>query len=222
MLDPAAQYQAAVEQEQLIWAAAFLPLRETVCGIPVLSMTPRRHLMLDVSRNPIVCGGYITFWDAFNYLWVLRPEWNARSRVSKALFWLRARRTAKRVGLREFIEAVLEYDSEVWMDAPPKMSKAIPVKVKDETQKSGWRVDHKVMPSSGKVHFCFVVPMLYYLCPRFGKPDEILDTPYKRLFQYLKITMHEEKGHFLWTPSDNARMKILSEKNRLAAEKAKP
>ena len=196
------RYQQAVRQERIVWDTAFLPVTEDICGIEVLPMTPIHHMSLRVANSPFVCGGEIGPAAVLNFLWCISPKYNT-SRLWRVLFFrsLRLRWNRTRETLDDIILGIYGYMDEVWQDCPPK-----PLNGK----------------GSVKDHYSLAVEYCHKLCPKYGTVNDVLNMPYKQIFQLLKPMMHQEWGVPLFAPSDSVRASLRAESNSKLAKDKKP
>jgi hypothetical protein len=73
-------YLEAIEQENLLRDAAFLPVRENIAGFEVCQMTLRHWLILRVAKSPMIYGGVPTPEQMAQFLWVMHPAYNPEGR----------------------------------------------------------------------------------------------------------------------------------------------
>jgi hypothetical protein len=175
-------YREALALQDLVWNAAWAGVTEDICGIEVLPFTPLHYVRLAAARSPFVCGGREpSRQDVDNFLWVVSPLYDPQSRWKKFRHWLRYFRSAGNLSLDDLIAGIDEYMDEAWQDSPPS-------------------------PTTGrhKSYYSPVVSMMRTLCPAFCmRPQEMMTTPYKCLFQLVK-PISASIGIPLTAPADGA------------------
>lgn len=170
-------YKEAVQREALQREAAFVPVTESIQGVPVLPLTPLHYSMLDCAGSPFVTGGIPTPGDVIAFLWCVSPDYSPNG-------WLRRwrfARAARRLPYSATVNAIGDYLTEAFADAPG-------------VKAQGFR------PS----YYSGTASMVDLLASQYGWPeDAILRTPFKRLFQYARAirARHDDKPIF-FNPSD--------------------
>lgn len=67
-------YNDAIAEERRDRAIAFLGIRETIAGVEVEQLTPRRLEWLRATDNAYVCGGEVGKATILQFLWFVSPE----------------------------------------------------------------------------------------------------------------------------------------------------
>lgn len=67
-------YNDAIAEERRDRAIAFLGIRETIAGVEVEQLTPRRLEWLRATDNSYVCGGEVTKATILQFLWFVSPH----------------------------------------------------------------------------------------------------------------------------------------------------
>jgi len=76
----------AQAEESAAREAAFLPVKESICGIDVEGFSPFHFVILDAARSPFMHGGMPTAVDVAVFLWVISPSYNPRSKLARWRF----------------------------------------------------------------------------------------------------------------------------------------
>lgn len=217
MSDALDNWIKAVEREQLIRNAAFLPASESIGPFEAVPFTLQHYIALRVIKSPFVIGGTPTEADAAVFLWQVSPDYSADNSGKRnhlklcrwfaqpmAPFFRTSRRmknylTVCDLRLRRFVEiirAIQEYLAESEMDWPATSGERGPAYWSDAAN----------------------------LCATFGAAygwtvQETMGTPLKVLFQLLKIIDAKDKSQankipVMFNPSDRERAQWLEEETR--------
>jgi hypothetical protein len=224
LLDEIPGYKAAVERENLIRSASFLPVNESLAGFEVVPMSLRHYTILCISKNPLLYGKAPSVEQLAAFLWLLNPAFSPKPCKAKKRLYKRCRvfyppvrplslwRT-KRVKKREqrkiaehffnyqaIVRAAESYVSDTLMDRP-----SVPSSMAGQ-----WEPDYY----SDAASLCALFAREY------GWPEaHTLDMPLIRLFQYLKeIKAHSPRRRvILFNPSDRIKNDWLLSLNKKAA-----
>ncbi len=200
-------YAAAVLKERVIRDAAFLGITESVGPFEVVPLTLRHWLILRLVKNPLLHGGTPSPLDVVNFLWLLSPDYSPTrgkrkfERRCRKIFFpprympvlntkgARARhelRKEKRIAeAAKLVDAIRAFVNETMQDRPP-----VP-------QTLAFEADY----FSDGAYFCAVFGR------EFGwSQEDVLNTPLKRLFQYLNEMKHYHRSPTpLMNPSDSVK-----------------
>lgn len=168
-----------VKRENDVRDAAFLDLTTNICGIEIRQMTPRDMLILDGVDNPILNGGFPTPYQLADFLWKLSPQFKERA-------WFRRYQFGRKCRNLDFVSAVIacrKYIEDTFQDSPGGSGPAgVPY--------AGWPAHLVTSLSSNPVE----------------AEQVILNTPLKRLFQYLKcIRRRNDPNCPMHNPSDKVK-----------------
>ena len=184
-------YREAVERENSVRDAAFLDLPEFICGTQVNQITPQHFLILDGIGSPFVSGGTPTAEDVVKFLWILSPEFCRPTSI-----WNRIRRWRFTVSCRNIdffkaIGAIVRFIRETFHDSPGGTG-----------------------PRSAPIASCVAGPV-HVLANKYGWSEaEILNLPYKRIFQYFRLIQIQANPKVItFNSSDHVRAKWLDEIN---------
>jgi len=174
-------YAQALFQQDLVWNASWAGITEEICGIECLPFTPLHYVRLAAARSPFICGGREpSQQDVDNFLWAISPLYDPRSRWNKFRHWLIYFRATRNLALADLVAGIDEYMDETWQDSPAQ---------------SGRKT---------KAYYSGVVSMMRAICPAYNMtPQQVLNTPYKCLFQLTKPVC-VEMGVPVTAPADSA------------------
>lgn len=174
-------YREAVEKETTAREASYLGVSELVCGVPLLPLTPRRFLILDIVGSPFVSGGNPTAADIALFLWACSPDYNPE-KPSKFRRWLFIRRCRKLI-VKDAVDGIRQYVTDALQDAPGSSGQ------------------------SGPASTSWISSIVDSLAREYGWSEaHILDMPLKRVFQYFRVITRRNnpKANF-FNPSDRVR-----------------
>jgi hypothetical protein len=182
----------AIKRENDIRDASFLDLTANICGVQIRQMTPRDLLILDGIGNPLMSGGLPSPAQLADFLWKLSPRYQEGNSVRRFLFG----RSIRRLDYIEAVRACFKYVDETFQDSPA---------------------------SSGYSSTPYVGWCAHLICSLSSNPVEaemwILNTPLKRLFQYLKvIRRRNDPEATTHNPSDKVKgdyLRLLNARSQL-------
>ena len=200
-------FAEAVIKERIVRDAAFLDITESIGPFEAVPITLRHLIVLRSGRNPLLSqDGIPTPNQLFNFLWLLSTSFSTTDKNLKRKFERRCQRiflppayralwNTKRARARhevrrekklavaaQIIDKARAYMAEALQDRPPA------------PQKHGFEDDYYSDAA--------------YFCATFGREfgwsqEETLNTPLKRLFQYLNQMNHYHRSPVpLCNPSD--------------------
>lgn len=185
--------RAAVEAENFQREVAYLPVTESIAGVPALPFSPFHFTALDVSGSPFVRGGMPSPGDLLAFLWCVSPDYKPGNRFAA---WRFARRHRK-LNFLKTLAAIQEYLAQAFGDAPG-------------------RKDSGYTPS----YYSGTAAAIDLLAHQYGWAEaDILRMPYKRIFQYarcIKSRLVEKPIHF--NRSEELIAKWQEEQDRIAKE----
>jgi hypothetical protein len=182
----------AIKRENDSRDASFLDLTTDICGVPIRQMTPRDLLILDGIGNPLMAGGLPSPAELADFLWKLSPRYQEGHPIRRFLF----ARSIRKLNYLAAVRAVAKYIEETFQDSPA---------------------------SSGISSMPYAGWPAYLICDLSSNPVEaermILNTPLKRLFQYLKVLRKKNDPKApLHNPSDKVRgdyIRLLNARSQL-------
>lgn len=182
----------AVKRENDIRDAAFLDLTTDICGVKIRQMTPRDLLILDGIGNPLMSGELPSPERLAEFLWLLSPRYANRALLRRFLFG----RSIRRLDYMAAVKACWRYIEDTFQDSPGNSGvSAMPY--------AGWCA-HLVNSMAINYHW---------------SEETILNTPLKRIFQYLKcIRRHHDPQAPMHNPSDKLKgdyIRLLNARNSL-------
>lgn len=166
----------AIKRENDIRDASFLDLTTSICGVEIRQMTPRDLLILDGIGNPLMSGQLPSPAQLAEFLWLLSPRYAVGAPVRRFLFG----RSIRRLSYMAAVKACWRYIEDTFQDSPASSgASAMPY--------AGWCAHMIVGLSSNPVE----------------AEGLILNTPLKRLFQYMKcIRRRNDPQSPVHNPSD--------------------
>lgn len=176
-------YREAVERETAGRDSAFIPIEETLCGIPVLPFNLTHWLILGGIDSPFLCGGEITAEHTLRFLWVVSTEFTTSNPRARDRF---IRRCVKRAKDIDVIEVRLWLDDAI-LDAP------------------GGGSDARPLPAS------FAAFVVDAFASEYGWSEQvIMRMPCKKLFQLMRCMRrrNDHKAAFI-NPSDKIKSAYL-------------
>lgn len=204
-------YAEAVLKERVVRDAAFLGITESVGPFEVTPLTLRQWIVLRLLNNPLLHGGTPTPDDVVNFLWLLSPGYHpvkgrkAFERRCRRFFFPRRylallntksakarhehRNEQQMIRAAKIVDAIRAFVQEAMQDRPPA------------PKTLGFEADY----FSDGAYFCAVFGR------EFGwSQDDVLNTPLKRLFQYLNEMKHYHRSPVpLCNPSDRIKAQYL-------------
>lgn len=195
----------ARQREHDLRNLAFLPIGEEIAGIPVKAYTPYHLLALDAVKNGFVVP--CTFEreseraaHALQFLWFVSTEYRIPTGKLDTLWmrWRRYRFTKRTAKVNAFavFDGIAKYLDEALMDCPGSSQ-----------SNSGVRqVGHASFMAS-------IVDMLYGAGYPWSEA-EILNTPFRRIWQYLRLSMKRlDPECTLSNPSDRLASAYIAKLN---------
>lgn len=209
-------YRLAVNRECFVRAASYLEISETVVGFELRPLHLRDYLALRAMAHPLLVGGDVTPAQLLAFLWLLSPDYcSSTSRRRKYFarsglipprqprlrlplfmrFWKwRTIRVLERVD--KVLTAARQYIDEALQDYPGSQLQGPEV--------SYWGEGAAI---------CAGIARVYH-----WSEAEILNLPMKRVLQYLKEIVGQDRGPAaLSNPSDQVKAEFLKNWNRAAA-----
>jgi len=182
----------AIKRENDIRDASFLDINANICGVEIRQMTPRDLLILDGIGNPLMSGGLPSPAQLADFLWKLSPRYLEGHSVRRFLF----ARSIRHLNYIEAVRACLNYIEDTFQDSPP---------------------------SSGVSSMPYAGWCAHLICNLSSNPAEaekvILNTPLKRLFQYLKVLRRKnDPDSTTHNPSDKVKgdyLRLLNARQQL-------
>lgn len=181
----------AQAEESALREAAFLPVKESICGIEVEGFSPFHYAILSAAGSPFIYGGTPTTIDIAAFLWVVSPQYSPRSRFTR---WRFLRRFRSGFDWLAAMDAIRAYVSAALADGPTPSGEG------------------------GVSYWSALAGIVDSIASQYHWPErEILRIPFARLFQYQRCIRARvmEKPIFFNARSDA----IISEFQR--AESAK-
>jgi hypothetical protein len=202
LFDPYAEikgYAEFVRQQEFERDAAFLRVRETICGYEVDPLTTRHLLWLYTIESPFLVDKKIRADEGAlhvaAFMRVVTPGFNPLSKLNRRLFFWKYRRyfRGQKINVGQAVEEIREYIVGALRDKPP---------AGDGSSESYWSMAASIVHSlSG--HYGWTM-------------DEALDVPVKCAFQLMKIQRLEASAKAgvkipLFNPSDELKSRWLEE-----------
>lgn len=190
----------AVKRENDIRDASFLDLNANICGVEIRQMTPRDLIILDGIGNPLMGGTLPSPAQLADFLWKLSPHYAEHAPLRRWLFG----RSIRRLDYMAAVKACWRYIEDTFQDSPASSGpSSIPY--------AGW-----------------CAYLLNNIAINYGWSEQtIINTPLKRLFQYLKcIRRYHDPEAPMHNPSDRVKgdylrlMNVRSELVRLLKRRA--
>ncbi len=211
-------YAEAIVRERIVRDAAFLGIHESIGPFEVVSMTLRHWVVLRMMNSPLLRNGTPDPIDLVNFLWLLSPKFTRHKGWARRLFDRRCRKhflppnnyslwntrfsrikfklkcEKRLLNAAKMIDSAREYVGETMQDRPPSQPTLI------------YEIDYYSDPA----YFCAIMGR------EFGwSQDEVLDTPLKRLFQYLnEMKSYHRSPVPLCNPSDSVKADWMRSLNK--------
>ena len=177
---------------------AFLPVRETICGIEVDGFAPLHFTILDAAQSPFVRGGLPTALDVAVFLWVVSPCYAPQNRFDRWRFLRRVRG----VDYAAAVKAIRNYVDASLSDSP------------------GGGGEPRIAYWSAMAGLVDLIASEYH-----WSEEQIMRTPFRRLMQYARCirARHDDKAVFFNPRSDAviAEFQRTESARRLAEQSAK-
>lgn len=213
------EYRQAVSREQFVRGAAFLPITDSIGAFEVVPMTLGHFLNLSLIGSPFICARPIEEDDAANLLWLLSPHYS-KSKFKKALWlWWHCRNfsvpSPPLLHTRKALDkwaCKLEKNYNRFLILSGQISKYVEETMQDSP---GGPSDSPV-----KAYVSDVAGMCHvFRCAYSWPRDEVLKTPLKILFQFLKLIQRDQylssgKPPILFNPSDKILNRVVDELNQ--------
>jgi hypothetical protein len=152
-------------REQNLRAAAFLPFNERICGLEVVPLTLRILGRLRAARSPFLVGGRVRPGHVGAFLWAVSPSY-ALEGAEKNHARQKLIERAAALPYQRARSAIRKYLFLAWMDRPPV--------------RRSRKGDLSIVS--------FEAAMIHHIAKAYSWGDEkILDTPLKRLYQFLTM-----------------------------------
>ena len=188
----------AEQSEAFDRLAAFTDCPERIAGVEVIPLTPRLALELDAGGSAFFRGGIPTSGDVAAFLWHVSVQ------RQKPGPWYLTRKRWSAVNQSRFITSIVTLD---YFEAFGRIRDYLEDSASDGPARR---------ESTGPAYAGWASGMVDAVASRYGwAEDEILDIPFKRLWQYWRRWSHREtegKQIFL-NKSDEVRAKWLDELN---------
>jgi hypothetical protein len=217
LFDDIPGYREAVEKEQTVRDAAFLPVNESIGGFEVRSMTLPDFMLFRMMKSPLLTFSVPTPAQLSAFLWLLSPDYTPQGGDAKKRFFRRCRQftlPAKptirnkwfmrcwmkkaQARMKVFANVIADarrYVIETFQDRPA----SVPT-VQDETD-----------------YYSDATSICGSIAREYGWTEAaILKIPLKRLFQYMKEIGEANGKKVLFNPSDQVKAEWQLEQNRLA------
>lgn len=188
-------YGDAVARETFLRNAAFVPIRETVCGIECDPLTVGHLAVLQSIGSPWVCGGVPTWQDVKAFFCVVSPHGGKPGSFKRWRFLRRCNRLPFVITSDPpkfpAIEAVTEFVDDAFQDGPASNS-----------------------GKASRSYYSLTAALVGLIAREYHWPEaEILRLPLKRLWQY-RAEIQSSKGEspVLFNPSDRVLQNYLDGK----------
>lgn len=168
-------------------SAAFLDLPENLCGLPVMPLSIRHVVTLDLIESPFVCGGRIpSADDIVNFLWLLNPRFE-KSALAKRWFYLWR---CRKLDYKTSVEAICAFVRDAFQDSI---------------------ADGK----SSVQYYSTAAGIIDILASEYGWTEAaILDLPVKRALQYVNAaTQRRNPKAALFNPSDSIKARWIRQRD---------
>lgn len=195
-LNEIAGYSEAVAQETFLRNAAFVPVKESVCGIECDPLTVGHLATLQSIGSPFVCGGVPKWQDVLAFFCVVSPHSGKPGSFKRWRLLLRCRRLPFVVTSDPpkfpAVEAISEFCGEAFQDAP------------------GGR-NGKPMRS----YYSLAAALVGMIAREYHwSESSILALPLKKIWQYrAEIVSSKGEAPILFNPSDRLVQRHLDRKN---------
>lgn len=183
-------YKDAVAKENKIREFAFLDYPELICDeIMVRPLTPRLFSLLHLKKSPIICGdnaeNNINVDDILLFLWIISWDFNPKDEVAR----------------KEFVKKCLQYN-------PADLYKGIADYVEEAFQDS---TNTKGLADEVP-YYHWLSSLVVAIASEFHWSErEILDIPFKRLWQYLRcLSKKYDSKAILFNKSDRLKSEYLA------------
>lgn len=179
------KYIAAVEKEQAVRDSAFISDIDVIGTIKVHTLTPKLFSILVLMKSPLVVGGEITAEKVLTFLWTIKIK---ESTDNQQEFF---EQTLSTEDFDEIMADAQEYFTSAFADAP--MGEG----------------------SAGVPYYSSMAVLVDYLASEYGWTDEmIINLPYKRLFQYMRvIAKRNDPKKILCNKSDDVKSELMAQFN---------
>lgn len=174
------KYKIALENEQLQRDISFIFDHEYIGNTKVYSLTPKLLSLLSIVKNNIICGGEITNETILSFLWTIKVK-DTNEKQS------------------EFVESVIvqENINEVLQDINDYFKNTF------SDQLSG--KENVTIP-----YWSNLAAIIDLFAREYGWSENIIiNTPYKRLFQYIRIIVKRNNPEkILFNSSDTVKSEL--------------
>jgi hypothetical protein len=176
------RYLAAVEKEQAVRDSTFISDIEIVGNIKVYSLTPKLFATLTLMKCPLVMGGNITAESVLSFLWVIKVKTPDENR--QAFF----QEAITKEDFDQMMKDINEYFETAFQDIPP-------------SREGG----------GGVPYYSSMVVIVDFLASEYGWTEEtIINMPYKRLFQYMKLLGRKhDPSKAMFNKSDSVKSEMI-------------
>ena len=185
----------AVKRESDIRDVSFLDLTTTICGIEIRQMTPLDMMVLDGVGNPLMYGRIPSPVQLSFFLWKLSPKFRNNAPFRRFIFASQVEWGIRGVNLPLAVAECRKYIADTFQDAPAGPEE-------QSTPYAGWcaHIVNNIASSYG------------------WSEAEILNTPLKRLFQYLRcIRRNNNPNAPMFNASDKVKGDYLRMQNARAS-----
>lgn len=207
-------YLEAVSRETFIREAAYQDITETVAGFELRPLSLRNYLVLRATGNPLLIGGEVTAGQLLALLWLLSPEYDQNNAKAKAKFYKRSGLVPPAVPLVRWnwLMRIWRYRTTRVLNRVAEVLAAVRAYVDEALQDyPGSQLQGREVSYYGEgTSICSAIAREYHWAER-----EILELPMKRLLQYWKEMVGQEKGpSALSNPSDQVKADFLRRFNQ--------
>jgi len=170
-------YKEAVESENRLREFSFLDYPDLILDVKVKPLTPRLFSLLHLKKTPILCGGDVAVDDILLFLWIVSFDFNPQDETKR----------------KELVKQCLQY-------SPDDLYRAIADYIEESFQDS---TNTKGLPDEIP-YYHWIASLVVVLASEFHWSErEILDMPFKRLWQYLRcISKKYDSRAILFNKSD--------------------
>jgi hypothetical protein len=213
-IDDIPRYRDAVEKEQAVRDAAFLPVCESIAGFDVQPLTLLDYIVLRRIKSPLIADLKTSPEQLAQFLWRLNPDYQPTPCRAKKKFmrrcrqffppdrrWFLTKRRWRRKVREQYynfsatLKAAREFMAETMMDRPAIKSSMVG---QDEPEYF-----------SDAASLCALFAREYKWAE-----EQTLSRPLKRIFQYLNEIKRHNGSKVLFNPSDRVKADWLLEVNR--------
>lgn len=176
------KYVAAVEKEQAIRDSAFISNIDVIGNTTVHALTPKLFTTLTLMKSPLVMGGEINSESILVFLWTVKVKIPEDDRQK---FF---EETILNQDFEQIVTDIGTYFEDAFQDIPPAKSEG-----------------------SNVPYYSSLAVIVDYFASEYGwTEDSIINMPYKRLFQYMKlIGKKNDPSKAMFNKSDNIKSQMI-------------